>query len=295
VHVAGSPAQIARKAELVQWGPREIGRTEQVRVSVVRDQAGRADYPGSSRVVVAMHVGRPVEMCCRRAGQVHRGRAIYGDIDIIPAHTPGIWELRGADAALAVGVDSRLLKQVAAEYGQNPERLEIRNRFQARDAQMEHLAWAIKAEMEGGYPSGRIYMDGLAAALAARLVREHSWYSFDGIERRAPKGRLAPRKLKSVLEYIEDHLRENLGLDEIAAVAALSVSHFKAMFRESMGMPAHRYLIRRRVERAAEMLRESDLAISQVALETGFAHQSHLASHLRKVMGRSPREVRRDG
>lgn len=261
-------------------------------MQLISDPAGLVEFKGSRRVVVSIHVGPAVEMVCRRAGQSHRGTAIHGDIDVIPAHTPGVWELQGPDAALVLGIDEALLKELAAEYGRNPDELAIRNRFQVRDVQIEHLAWALKAEMEKGYPSGRLYLDGLAIALGARLVRDHSSFSF-GISQ--PAGRMAPAKLKEALTYIESHLSNDIRLRDIAAVAGLSVSHFKAQFRRSVGMPAHRYLIRRRVEHAAALLRSSDMPIDQVALESGFAHPSHLAMHTRRIFGLSPRQVRDSG
>ncbi len=167
--------------------------------------------------------------------------------------------------------------------------LQIRNRFQIRDSQIEHIAWALKDEMEQGYPCGRVYVDSLATALAALLVRNHSSFSRD--LSRNP-GRISGRKLRDVLSFIEDNLARDLGLDEIAKVAGMSVSHFKALFRDTVGSPVHQYVIRRRVERAALLLRESDLPISQVALETGFSHQSHLALHMRRLLGVSPKELK---
>jgi AraC family transcriptional regulator len=100
------------------------------------------------------------------------------------------------------------------------------------------------------------------------------------------------RKLKAVLGYIEDNLGRDLGLGEIAGVASLSVSHFKTLFRKSLGMPPHQYLIRRRVERAAMQLRRGRMPIGQIALENGFCHQSHLALHTRRVLGLTPQELR---
>jgi AraC family transcriptional regulator len=100
------------------------------------------------------------------------------------------------------------------------------------------------------------------------------------------------RKLKAVLGYIEDNLGRDLGLGEIADAAGLSVSHFKALFRKSLGMPPHQYLLRRRVERAAMQLRSGNMPIGQIALENGFCHQSHLALHTRRVLGLTPQELR---
>jgi AraC family transcriptional regulator len=99
--------------------------------------------------------------------------------------------------------------------------------------------------------------------------------------------------LKQVIAYIEDNLSHNLSLKEIAAIAGVSVSHIKTTFRESVGLPVHQYVIQRRVDRAQMMLREGKLPISRIAAETGFAHQSHLSYHVRRILGVSPSESAR--
>ena len=95
-----------------------------------------------------------------------------------------------------------------------------------------------------------------------------------------------------MLCYIEDNLSQDISLRDVAAVAGLSASHFKSLFRESVGLPVHQYLIRRRVERAKSLLGEGKMPISQIAFETGFAHQSHLARHMRRLLGVSPKALR---
>jgi AraC family transcriptional regulator len=129
----------------------------------------------------------------------------------------------------------------------------------------------------------------MAAALAARLVHSHSSLSR---QRVTSNGGFSGRKLKQVLEYIEENLATDLSLSDIAGAAGLSISHCKVLFRQSLGLPVHQYLIRRRVERAVALLRQDKLSISQVALESGFSHQSHLAMHMRRLLGVSPRELR---
>jgi len=80
---------------------------------------------------------------------------------------------------------------------------------------------------------------------------------------------------------------------EIAAEANASRSHVNTLFRKSMGMPLHQYVIQRKVERAKELLMNDNLAMAEIASAVGFAHQSHMARHLRRVYGASPRELRR--
>lgn len=228
-------------------------------------------------------------MDCRRSGQRHRGTAIHGDLEIIPPNLHGVWELKAADTALVIAVKLGLLEHAVEESGADPSMLRVLNRFKARDPQIEHIGWALKAEMEAGFPSGKLYVDSLATALAARIVKKHSSLALPSPAFAAP---MPARKLKAVLTYLEDNLSQDIGLRELADFAGLSISHFKVIFRKSVGMPPHQYLIRRRVERAAMQLRNGDLPIGQIALDNGFCHQSHLAAHTRRVFGASPQQLR---
>lgn len=270
--------------------PKEIiGVTENLRLSLISDQPGIVEFAGTPRVVISLHVGTSVAVDCRRGGERHGGTTIHGDLEIIPPNLPGVWELKSRDTALVIGIKLRVLERVVEEFGGDPSELKVFNRFQARDPQIEHIGWALKAEMESGYPSGRAYTDALATGLAARIVRNHSSSARASRVMEAP---MPGRKLKTILGHIEDNLERDLGLEEIANVAGLSVSHFKTLFRKSLGLPPHQYLIRRRVERAAMQLRAGKAPIGQIALENGFCHQSHLALHTRRVLGVSPREIR---
>ncbi len=266
-----------------------IGVTENLRLSLISDEPGLVEFLGSPRVVISLHVGPSVSVDCRRGGERHRGTATHGDLEIIPPNLGGVWELKSRDTALVIGLKFGVLERIVKESGEDPGKLRVSNRFQARDPQIEHIGWALKAEMESGYPSGRTYIDALATGLATRIVRHHSSLARNS---RATRAAMPARKLKAVLGYIEDHLGRDLGLGEIAYAAGLSVSHFKMLFRKSLGMPPHQYLIRRRVERAATQLRHGKLPIGQIALENGFCHQSHLALHTRRVLGLTPQELR---
>lgn len=270
--------------------PDSATRPDLLRVKLRSDPPGLLEVPGQTRPIVSIHVGRPVRLTCKHGDQRHVGLAIHGDIDIIPAGLPASWEMQETDTALLLIVPPKLLQQVAEDSGLDPSRLELRSRFQIRDPQIEHIGWALKAEVEQGHPSGSLFLDSMATALAIQLLRHHSSLPAKyGLRDRG----LSPEKQKQVLSYIEDNLREKLSLQQIASSAGLSGSHLKALFRRSLGMPIHQYVIRRRVERAALMLHQGRNTISQIAIETGFAHQSHLAMHMRRILGVSPSEFAR--
>jgi len=259
------------------------------RLSALSDEPGIVELPSVPNTIVSIHVGPSVQVACRRGGSSFRGTAVHGDIEIIPAYTPGTWEIKQRDNCFLLSISPKLLNLAIEQIDVEPRRVEIRNIFQTRDVQLEHIGWALKAEMEAGYPCGRLYLDSLAMSAVARLVRCHSSLP---VEQPKQMRGLSGRRLKDVLGYIEDNLSQDLSLSDIAAVARISVSHFKSLFRESVGIPAHQYLIRRRVERARSLLGEGKMSISQIAFETGFAHQSHLARHMRRLLGVSPKALR---
>jgi AraC family transcriptional regulator len=102
---------------------------------------------------------------------------------------------------------------------------------------------------------------------------------------------LSSSQLRQVVEYIEEHLDQDLSLARLAGVVGVSASHLKTVFRRSTGLPVHEYVVQRRVERAKALLLRGELPASQVALEAGFAHQSHMARWMRRVLGVTPTAV----
>ena len=264
-------------------------RSDEFQAYIRSDPPGTVDLPGHRDTFVSIHIGPSVQVFCRRGGRSHSGTAVHGDIDTIPAGTPSVWSMDTKDTVLLLRLPTALLHNVARQLDLDPARVEIMNRFMMRDRQIENIGWAVKAEMESGFPSGRLYMDSLAVSLASRLIRCHSSLA---TEPAIQHGGLPAWRLREVLSYIEENLSEDISLQDVASVAGLSVPHFNRIFRESEGLPVHQYLIQRRIEHAKTLLIEGELPISQIALDSGFAHQSHLAYHMRRVIGVSPRAFR---
>jgi len=106
------------------------------------------------------------------------------------------------------------------------------------------------------------------------------------------RGGLSPAVTRRVCDYIEGHLDEKIRLDGLAVLTGLSTDHFARAFHQSVGVPPHTYLLRRRLEHVEYMLRETRAPLSEIALATGFSDQSHLARHFRRWAGVSPRQIR---
>jgi AraC family transcriptional regulator len=252
-----------------------------VDVDLVRVPAGRAVVAAQASHRVSLHVGPPVGANCRCDGPRHRYLQSHGDTTILPAGVDGEWEDDGACTLLHITLNPALVRRAAQDLRLNPETVAIRPRLHIRDARIEHIAWALKAELESESVSDRLYAESLGLALAIRLL--------DGTTTRASS--LSPRQRRRVLDFIESNLTRELSLLEIATVADISVSHLKTVFRQALGMPVHQYVIHRRVERAKALLLAGTMPASQVAVETGFAHQSHMAYCMRRVLGVTPRAL----
>ncbi|WP_437354125.1 helix-turn-helix transcriptional regulator [Neorhizobium petrolearium] len=214
-----------------------------------------------------------------------------GDIDIIPAGVDGSREDDADCRILRLSLYPSLLREVAEELGHDAGKTELLPRLQVRDTRLEAIGWAIKADLEADTPSDPLYVDLLANALAVRLIEIATAgsalaESHSGLQ-------LSARQLRLVTEFIETNLDQKLHLADLAAVAGMSVTRFKALFRNSTGISVHQYVIRRRVEHARSLITTTAMTASQVALAAGFAHQSHMASTMRRLLGVTPGELAR--
>lgn len=250
--------------------------------------AGIVESPLDTHHVVDVHVGAPVHVACQIDSRERRGVQSHGVFNVVPAGVIGRWRMPEEARALILRLPPRLLDETADAMGLPPRAAEIRPAIHMRDPQIERLGWVLKAELDDDYPSGQLFLDSLATALAARLVALQG--RGDGEDR--PAARALPAwRLRNVLDYIEHHLDKDLGLDELATVAGFSLSHFKSLFKQSVGVPVHRYVLDRRVERARKLLQGGTRSITEVALEAGFSHPSHMARCMRRVLGVSPSQI----
>jgi len=249
--------------------------------------AGVLEIPASLRHRLMLHIGRPVWTACVSDRLVDRQLRHEGDIALLPAGSEASFERESPSTVLIVELSPALVQEAALDMGFDRRSLILEHDRQLRDGQVEHIGWALKAELEAGQPNGRPYLEGLGLALSARLVSRYA------IRRPGPTTRLtlSASRMRRVTDYIEANLDGDLSLRLLAQIAGLGLSQFKTLFRHTAGVPLHQYVIRRRVERASLLLAQGDLPISQVALAAGFTHPSHMARHVRRLLGVAPSDL----
>ena len=106
------------------------------------------------------------------------------------------------------------------------------------------------------------------------------------------RGGLPPRVVRRLREHIDSNIDQRISVEALAKLANLSVCYFVRAFKQSVGVTPHDYLIRRRVKRTMELLSDTDMSLSEIALAAGFADQSHCARRFRQHVGMSPRDYR---
>jgi AraC family transcriptional regulator len=143
----------------------------------------------------------------------------------------------------------------------------------------------LKRAIENLAPENRLYFEAIGAVLMHELVRLECGSRASSFQM---KGGLGLRQQRIITAYIEEHLSEKISLGVLAGLAQLSPHHFCRAFKQSLGMPPHRYHMNRRIERAKTMLAERSLSVTEIALSLGFSETSSLSSAFRKSTGLTP-------
>jgi AraC family transcriptional regulator len=216
-----------------------------------------------------------------RSSIVSHGQAHIGD-----ARLP-FWVRHSASPSFfAFALDESFVGEIWQRAFDRPGDFAIQTSVGLDDPVIGRLGALGRRELSEGGAGGRLYLDGIATALTVHLLRSY------GSAERSPvphRGGLAPRQMRRVLDYIDAHLTDELGLVELAAIAGLSPHHFGQAFKISVGKSPHRFVMESRVQHAMELLRNEDRSIAAIALAAGFSSQSRLRENFRRVTGLTPR------
>jgi AraC family transcriptional regulator len=239
-------------------------------------------FPGHR---LAIQINGPVPMEVWRAGRFVPWEKRPGQFAVTPAGaTVGVrWS--HDHHFLVATIAPRLVASILLEAAEGRP-VGLVERHGCNDPHARHLMLALRADVDGGHPSGRLYTDTLVRALVIRLL---AGYAEDR------PGDMAAGRLRRVREYVEANLAENPSLDDLAAVAGMSPYHFARTFARTVGLPPHRYLLARRLERAKGLLSGSSRPIVEIALDLGFGSQGHFHRAFRNYAGTTPGSYRRGG
>ncbi len=213
-----------------------------------------------------------------------------GDVTITPVGPATHWQQAGHSIVVLLRLSPAYVRTVAGdECAMDPDRFAIQGVFSARDRLIDDVARRLLAGLELEGADSHLYVDTLTCELTLHLLRH---YTTTTVAQQWSRAKLPPHKLRRAIEYIDENLRSRLSLSALADAVALSPGHFAHAFREATGVAPHRYVLERRVERAKEFLRQSDLPITEIADRVGCSSHSHFSVLFHRVTGLTPRQFR---
>ncbi|MBW4512889.1 MAG: AraC family transcriptional regulator [Scytonematopsis contorta HA4267-MV1] len=207
-----------------------------------------------------------------------------GRVDVIPAFL-NHWTNWDQEVEFSViTICPTLLNQTTQELMERE--IELIPQCLVDDPVIQQLALALKTEIQTGCMSSRLYGESLGTALAARLVQNYA-VSKPSLEFKA--NGFPQSQLGRVIDYMQANLAQDLSLLDLATLTNMSESHFSRSFKQSVGITPYQYLLQQRVERAKQLLKQQAISISDIALDCGFANQTHLAKVFRQMTGMTPK------
>jgi AraC family transcriptional regulator len=223
------------------------------------------------------------------AGKRETERRQLGDIAIIPA---GIAHRCNWNTTVQFGIlaiEPTLLQHIGQDWI-NPDKIELRPQFMSqRDDLIQSMFATLSAEAATGGIGSNLLVDSLRTTLAIHLLRNYcttlprlSSYA-DG---------LSAAKLTLVKDYINTYLDRDLKLTELSAIAQISPYHFLRLFKKSVGITPHQYILQQRIDRSKYLLKSTTLDISEIALRVGFCDSSHLTRCFKSILGKTPSQWR---
>ena len=223
----------------------------------------------------------------------HRG--CRGSVNVLPAGMPYTYSCEGERETLHLSISSSSASSPTSatsrftathsdeeDTGRTPS---LRPLFAAADPLIVSIGTALLSEATAA-SRDRLYGESMATALRAHLVRH---YGVAGTAAATPPSSAMTRpQMQRVLDFIESHLADSLGLGELAQIAGMSQTRFLSGFKRTTGVSPHRYLMNRRVERAKVLLVDPELSLHEVAARLGYSEQASFSRVFRRIAQLTP-------
>ena len=193
------------------------------------------------------------------------------------------------EAGASIRVTFLYLSPAAFERSDS-SRFEFLPRLYFEDSLVWETASKLKNAIESGQTKYTPYLEALSGVLAHELSRVDQQFVH---ERPVSRGGLASWQKHAVVDYIEEHLGEQIDLLTLAELSRLSLHHFCRAFKQSFGIPAHQYQVRRRMDVARLHLADRKTSVTDIGLSLGYAQTSSFSTAFRKTIGWTPSAYRR--
>jgi AraC family transcriptional regulator len=230
----------------------------------------------------------PVALEWQSQGRRHNQQMLPNSLMLLPQGTQDEVRWAGAVARTMLSLDQQMI-EASAHEALPRGKIELVELWGFHDPHLLNLIFALQADLNDGSPAGRLYGEALATALAVYLQQR---YAIQPVKTKIYHGGMPKYRLNRVLEFIAEHEAENIPLSQLAEIAGMSPHYFSELFRQSLKLSPHQFILRRRIERAKRLLHNPELSLLQISLDTGFQDQSHFTKVFRRLVGVTPMQYR---
>lgn len=208
-----------------------------------------------------------------------------GSVCVLPGDVTTEWMVDGWIHLFHLYIPHAAFDRAVVEsLDADPARVELTERVYFRDPVIAGLVGTCMLGLDWDETADRVALGHAGRALISTLV---SRFTNKGTKATKAEGGLSPAVRRRLEEYVDANLEETLSIDDLARAAGLSPFHFARAFKRSLGEGPHRFVTRKRIERAREML-IAGTPPAETALACGFSGQSHFTQRFREFTGTTP-------
>jgi AraC family transcriptional regulator len=278
------PDSVRVSSRTLGWKPLNIERREL--------EPGSDCLPGGVTehlIFVSLGEGHVIR---ESGGDVSEKDLEAGLVSVHPADTPVRWEWDTRLSFTMMSLDPEYLNKVAQDtFDMKPAQVRLKTVEGKRDPVITSIAGTLIREVMTGDAGSRLYAESLANLLSVHLLRNYT-DSPQPVE--ASRHLHQPRAVVQALNFMHQNYAADVSLSDIAAVAHLSTYHLTRVFKKATGMTPHQYLVQVRVNSARALLTAGagNRSLAEIAAAVGFADQSHLTRHFKRILGVTPKQLR---
>lgn len=249
------------------------------------------EIPTMRDFMIVVYRGGVTEMSRQSGGAWQSAKVEPGNVSILTRAEQSRWRWDKPIDVSHLYLSQSAVARVAGEvFDKDIRDVEMQDTIRAEDPVLPSLIALFEGELDSGMLGGQLYVDALKMQLCIHMLRRYAKVIFRDYR---SYGRLSQAQCRLVVQYIEEHLDQNISLPDLAGLTQLSVFAFMRKFRAEFQCAPHAYVMAQRVKHAQKQLARPDVPLKVIAANCGFSDQSHMTRVFRRVFNVTPAAFRR--
>lgn len=222
--------------------------------------------------------------------EAHQANLAFGQICIVPPQQPHQIRFEESCKIMLLQLSAEAIMEATQGELRSPQ-WQLTGEYAVSDATVVMMAKELIGWLERKDAIAALYRRTLIRLLCVHVIAKYAQTDFQ-TGQEEEEYCLQNTKLAPVIQYIKNHLDKELKVKTLAEMAGLSPSHFSRMFKRSVGLTPHQYILAQRIHLARSLLRNPNVSLSEISFRCGFYDQSHFILQFRRFTGTTPKAYR---